>query len=370
MGDSKLEETLTRLRTEIDAIDDELARLLDRRARAVKAVGEAKRAAGAGFYVPSRERRILERLLRREGAEFPDDGLRSVFREVIAACLALEQPLTVAYLGPEGTFSHQAAKEHFGLGARLRPSPTLHDVFDEVERGRAAFAIVPIENTTEGVVGECLDRLLTTPLRICAERVVEIRHSLLNKSGRIEDVQKVFSHPQPAAQCRAWLRSHLPEAQVIEVSSTAMAARLAGEDPAAAAIASEVAARIYELRVLRSRIEDQAWNYTRFVVLGTTPAERSGRDKTSVLLSARNEPGGLFEVLEPFAKAGINLTKIESRPRRERPFEYLFFVDLEGHHEDEVVAEALDAVAARAAFLKVLGSYPRAEHPTDREDSP
>jgi len=363
-----LDERLAELRDEIDGIDDALVALLDRRAQAAQAVGEAKRDAGAHFYVPARERAIFERLLKKNET-FPDEGVRAVFREIIAASLALEQPLTVAFLGPEGTFSHQAAKEHFGLGARLRPSPTFHDVFDEVERGRAAYAVVPIENTTEGVVGETMDRFRTTPLTIVAETVIEISHQLLSRSGQITDIQKVFSHPQPAGQCRDWLRDHLRGVPVVEVASTAMAARLAAEDPTSAAIASEVAARIYDLRVVRGRIEDQAWNYTRFLVVGREPVESTGCDKTSLMLTADHRPGGLFSLLEPLAQAGINLSKIESRPERERPFEYSFYVDIEGHRDEPAVAAALAALEERSAFFKVLGSYPRARPPALPKDA-
>jgi chorismate mutase/prephenate dehydratase len=352
---------LSRLRAEIDAIDDEIVRALDRRAKAVHEVGEQKRSAGAGFYVPERERAVLDRVAGVSDGSFPEESLRTVFREIISASLALEQPLTVSFLGPEGTFSHQAAKAHFGLGARLMPARTIHDVFDEVERGRAAYGIVPIENTTEGVVGETLDRFLSTTLAIVAERVEEVSLSLLSRTGHIEDVQTVFTHPQPAAQCRGWIRDHLRDVKLVEVGSTAMAARLASEDPASAAIAGEAAARLYDLRVVRARIEDHAWNFTRFLVLGPQPVGPTGADKTSLIVAAEHRPGGLFDVLAPLAEGGINLSKIESRPRREHPFEYLFFVDLEGHQSDAPVAAALAEVRARASYLKVLGSYPRAE---------
>lgn len=359
-----LDEILLRLRAEIDDVDDRIVGLLGERARAVRAVGEAKRKEGAGFYVPSRERAILDRIAGVNDGGFPEDALRTVFREIISACLALEQPLTVAYLGPEGTFSHQASKEHFGLGARLLPSRTILDVFDEVERGRAAYGVVPIENTTEGVVGETLDQLIETVLNIVAERTIEVSHNLLNKSGRIEDVTKLFSHPQPLGQCRNWVGEHLRDVQVIEVGSTAMAARLASEDASGAAIAAEVAARIYDLKIVRPRIEDHAWNFTRFLIIASEPAAPTGDDKTTIMVSAEHRPGGLFEVLEPFARSSINLAKIESRPLREHPFEYTFFVDLEGHRDDEAVARALEEVDSRSAFLKVLGSYPRGERPS------
>jgi chorismate mutase / prephenate dehydratase len=360
---SDLDEILAGLRAQIDTLDDQIVSLLDERAKVVQAVGEAKRKEGAGFHVPARERAILDRIVQRRSGPFPEDALRTVFREIISACLALEQPLTVAFLGPEGTFSHQASKEHFGLGARLLPGRTIHDVFDEVERGRAAYGVVPIENTTEGVVGETLDRFRSTTVHIVAEQVIEVSHHLLNKSGRIEDIQKLFTHPQPAAQCRTWLREHLTDVTMVEVGSTAMAARLAAEDPAAAAIAGEVAARLYDLKVVRARIEDHAWNFTRFLVLGPEPAPRSEADKTSLMVSAPHQPGGLFQVLEPFARLGINLAKIESRPQREQPFEYVFFVDLEGHQDDPEIRGALEEVGRRAPFLKVLGSYPRAARP-------
>jgi chorismate mutase/prephenate dehydratase len=352
---------LATLRAQIDAVDDEILRLLNQRARLVGQVATLKERLQVPFYVPSRERQIVERLAQVNPGPFPTDALRPVFQEIFSACLSLEIVVKVAYLGPEATFTHMAVKHQFGLSARAIPVGTIAAVFEEVERDRSDFGVVPVENSTEGVVNHTLDTFVESDLRICAEIVLEVTHCLLVRPGLdLAEVERVYSHPQALAQCRRWLAANLSRATPIETSSTAEAARLAREDARGAAVASELAARLYDLQVARRGIEDVQGNVTRFLVLGKRQAEPTGRDKTAVLLALRDEPGILYRVLGPFAERGINMTKIESRPSRRRPFEYVFFVDVDGHQRDANVASALAALEKVCESVKVLGSYPRA----------
>jgi chorismate mutase/prephenate dehydratase len=353
--------TLPELRNAIDAVDDELQRLLNERARLVKEVGALKAAAKQPFYVPDRERQIVERLQERNPGPFPTEALRAVFSEIISACLSLEQPLRVAFLGPEATFTHMAARARFGLSARYVPAATIAGVFAEVEKGLADLAVVPIENSTEGVVNSTLDMFLDSPLTISAEITLEVSHCLLTRSGTLDGIQKVYSHPQALAQCRHWLSANVPKAALIEVASTALAARLAKDDPVAAAVASELAGQLYDLRIAKRKIEDEVRNVTRFLVVGREAAAATGRDKTSLMLSVKDQAGVLHKVLAPLADGGINLTRIESRPSRRRAWDYVFFVDLDGHAGDAPIARALESLGHACEHVKVLGSYPRAE---------
>jgi chorismate mutase/prephenate dehydratase len=352
---------LPELRAAIDAVDDQLLGLLNERARLVKEVGALKTAAQQPFFVPHREQQIVERLQEANPGPFPNDALRPVFAEVISACLSLEQVLKVAFLGPEATFTHMAARGRFGLSARYVPAATIAGVFAEVDKGLADLGVVPIENSTDGVVNSTLDVMMDSELTIASEIVLPVSQCLLTRSGTLEGIQKVYSHPQALGQCRAWLSANLPKAALIEVASTALAARLAKDDPVAGAVASELAGHLYDLRVAKAKIEDEVHNVTRFLVVGKQPAARSGRDKTSLMLSVKDQPGILYKVLEPLASRGINLTRIESRPSRRRAWDYVFFVDLDGHRDDDGVAGALAALAAACEEVKVLGSYPRYE---------
>ncbi|BCS54469.1 prephenate dehydratase [Geobacter sp. SVR] len=351
--------TIEELRTAIDSIDDRIVALLNERAQIVLSVGRLKSESNLDFHVPGRERQIYERLLNNNQGPFPNDALRSIYREIISACLALESPMKVAFLGPKATFSHLATMQHFGLSAELVPLKSIPAVFEEVEKGKALYGIVPVENSTEGVVSHTLDMFVESGLQITAEILLEVHHDLLSRTGRLEDIKKVYSHAQPIAQCRQWLEGNLPGVPVVDVASTAVAAQITSEDYTAAAIASELAASLYDLKVVRSRIEDQVNNITRFLVISRKGSERSGNDKTSVLFSVKDEPGILCRMLEPFAKRGINLSKIESRPFKSKAWEYIFFLDLFGHISDANVAEALDELKGCCQFLKVLGSYPR-----------
>ena len=353
---------LTGIRGEIDRTDDEILALLNRRAGFVARVAELKEKMQVPFYVPSRERQIVERLSASNAGPFPTEAIRSVFQEVFSACLSLERTVKIAYLGPEGTFSHMAVKHQFGLSARGLPMKTIGAVFEEVERGGADLGVVPVENSTEGVIVPTLDSFVDTDLKVSAEVVLKISMCLLGHLGTdLDRIERVYSLPVAMAQCRKWLATHLPRATMVESGSTADAARAAHGDIRGAAVASELAAKLYDLHVLKRNIEDLAQNVTRFLILGRQQPAPTGRDKTSVLLTTRDKPGVLYQVLGAFAERGLNMTKIESRPSRRRPWEYVFFVDIDGHDQDPIVREALAVVREQCEALKVLGSYPKAD---------
>lgn len=347
-------------RARIDAIDRQILDLLNRRAEAAIQVGRIKQDKGADPYVPEREQELLDRLLRLNSGPLPSEAIRAIWREIFSASLALQRPLRIAYLGPAVTFSHQAATLGFGASAEYLPERGIHEAFSAVECARADFGVVPVENSTEGTVNHTLDRLIDSDLLISGEILLEVHHALLGRAGELGGVKVVYSHPQALAQCRRWLAAELPDVPTVEVASTAVAVERALDEPTAAAVASELAARLYDLPVLRARIEDSPHNVTRFLVIGTRAMGPSGRDKTSVLFSIKDEVGALYRILEPFARHALNLTKIESRPTKRRPWEYVFFVDFEGHREDPTVQAALAALQAQCLFLKVLGSYPSA----------
>ncbi len=353
------EKTIQDLRCSIDDVDEKILELLNQRASLVIKVGQVKSAEKRDFHVPSREREVFERLTKKNRGPFPTEGLKSVFREIMSASLALEAPMKVAFFGPKATFTHKAAMQHFGLSAELIPQKSIPAVFEEVEKGRTLYGVVPVENSTEGMVSHTLDMFMESDLKINAEVLLEIHHYLLSRTGRMEDVKKVYSHPQPIAQCRDWLAEHLPNVPVVDVASTAVASQIASEDYTAAAIASELAATLYDLKVVQARIEDQVNNFTRFLVIGNKMAERSGNDKTSLMFSVKDQVGILYRMLEPFAKREINLSKIESRPLKRKAWEYIFFLDLAGHISDPIVAEAVEELRDCCQFVKVLGSYPR-----------
>ncbi|HEU5059398.1 MAG TPA: prephenate dehydratase [Kofleriaceae bacterium] len=354
------------LRAAIDAVDDQILDLLNRRAALAGEVASRKQAAGAGFYAPARERAIIDRLQDTNPGPFPTGAIRPVFQEVISACLALEKGVRVAYLGPEATFTHQAVRRHFGASAQTLPCGSIAGVFAEVERGAADFGVVPVENSTEGVVNHTLDSFVDSSLTISAEIQVPVEHCLMARPGTSErDVERVYSHPQALAQCRTWLQGNLPRASLVESASTADAARAALADHHGAAIAGELAARLYGLSVLREKMQDAPDNTTRFLAIGRPgePAPRvAGAEyKTSVLLVLPDTPGSLFHVLAPLSDAGINLTKIESRPSRRRAWDYVFFLDLDGHAGDPAIAPVLARLEASCQLFKVLGSYRKAD---------
>ncbi len=347
------------LRSRIDSIDDGILDMLNERSQVVLEVGRLKSGNNLDFHVPGRERQIYERLLNKNQGPFPNDALKSIYREIISACLALESPMKVAFLGPKATFSHLATMQQFGLSAELIPMKSIPAVFEEVEKGRALYGVVPVENSTEGVVSHTLDMFVESGLQITAEIMLEVHHDLLSRTGRIEDVKKVYSHAQPIAQCRQWLDENLPGVPTVDVASTAVAAQIVSDDYTSAAIASELAASLYDLKVVRSRIEDQVNNFTRFLIISRKACDRSGNDKTSVLFSVKDEAGILYRMLEPFASRGINLSKIESRPFKKKAWEYVFFLDFFGHFSDPEVQAALEDLKPCCQFVKILGSYPR-----------
>jgi chorismate mutase/prephenate dehydratase len=271
--------------------------------------------------------------------------------------LALEEPMKVAFLGPKATFTHMAALQQFGLSAELVPQKSIPAVFEDVEKGRAQYGVVPVENSTEGMVSHTLDMFMESELKIIAEVLLEVSHDLLSRTGRLADIKKVYSHPQAIAQCRKWLDDNLPNVPVVDVASTALAAQIVSEDYNAAAIAGESAASLYELKVVKKRIEDQVNNFTRFLVIGKQMAGKSGDDKTSLMFSVKDDPGVLYRMLDPFARRGINLSKIESRPLKKKAWEYIFFLDLSGHLSDPEVAEAINELRKCCQFVKILGSY-------------
>ena len=354
-------EDIDQLRSEIDALDAELLALLQRRARLAQRIGALK--GGAPAYRPERESQILRRVADGAGGPLSAEAAMRVFREVISACRGLEQALRVAYLGPEGTFSEQALRRHFGGGVEALAVPGIDEVFRCCESGAAQFAVVPAENSTEGVVGRTLDLLLVTPLRICGEVELRVQQNLMVRAGELRAVQRVYSHAQSLAQCNGWLNQNLPGVERVPVGSNADAAQRAGREEGAAAIAGEAAAARYGLQLLARSIEDDPNNTTRFLVLGQVDSGPTGRDRTSLVLSAENKPGAVHALLTPLARGGVSMTRIESRPARAMRsalWEYLFFIDLEGHQQDAHVAAALEELRRRAPFLKVLGSYPAA----------
>lgn len=347
------------IRARIDEVDDRILKLLNRRARLAVEVGHHKSGRGRSTFAPEREKRILERLARANGGPLRSEHLGAIFREVISSCLALEQPLRIAHLGPAGTYSETAARRQFGSGAKLLPVGSIDAVFDEVERGRADYGVVPVENSTEGVVAQTLDRFVGSPLTIKAEVLIRVDHCLLSRKAHPTRVRRIVSHPQSAAQCRAWLAEHYPDVPVEEVASNAAAAALAARSASVAAIAGRAAAERYGLEVLAESIQDLPNNVTRFLVVSPDgPSSPTGDDKTSLLFSVRHEPGALHHVLEAFADEGINLSTIESRPLKGRAWEYVFFLDLTGHADEPAMRRALDALERRSRFVKVLGSYP------------
>ncbi len=348
------------LRKRIDSLDEKILDLLNQRAEVALEIGRLKSRHNKSYHSPSREMEVLKRLEKKNHGPFQDSAIRAIYREIMSASLALEEPIKVAYFGPEGTFTHLACMKYYGNSAEYLPVHTIREVFEVVEREQADYGVVPVENSTEGMVNNTLDMFLDSDLLIYSEILMEVSHHLMSLSGEMERVRKVYSHPQPMAQCRRWLETHLVDIPVIEVESTARAAQMASKTPEAAAIASEAAVTIYGLKVIRKRIEDNANNYTRFLSISRRMAQPTGADKTSILFSFRNRPGALFDVLRPFAEHGINLTRIESRPSRKKAWEYVFYVDLEGHMTESPVREVLDLLEGKCFFLKKLGSYPRA----------
>ena len=350
------------IRQRIDALDEQLQDLINERAALAQEVARIKLTedVDAHFYRPEREAEILRRIKARNRGPLDDEEIARLFREIMSACLALEKPLDIAFLGPEGTFTQAAALKHFGHSVHTQSMASIPDVFREVEAGSCDYGVVPVENSTEGVVSHTLDMFLQSPLKICGEVVLRIHHNLLGKRTDWSDARVIYSHPQSLGQCRRWLDQNMPHAERRPVGSNAEAARLVREDPEVLAIAGAEAALVYGLDVLASNIEDEPGNTTRFLIVGRQDVAPSGDDKTSLLLSTRNIAGGLHSLLSPLAQHGISMTRIESRPSRRGVWEYVFFIDVLGHQADPEVAAALEVLAGEASVYKILGSYPRA----------
>lgn len=357
--DAEVMKRIEELRREVDSLDEQILSLLNKRAKVAMSIGKLKSKLGQPSYSPSREAQVMARMLKLNKGPLPPESLKAIYSEIISACRRLESPIKVAYLGPEFSYTHIACKHYFGHSVELCPVPTVQDVFVEVERGNVDYGLVPIENTAEGEVNDTLDMLIRSDVKICAEVLFPIHHCLLAKC-ELEEIKVVYSRDIALAQCKGWLSKNLPNAQLLPVSSTAEGARRAANEPNAAAIGHALAAERYGLNVLAVNIEDMPGNKTRFLVLGREIPSPTGHDKTSILFSVAHRPGTLYRALGALQRYNINMTMIASRPARHTPWEYFFFVDFQGHVEDEPVKMALDEMRRECLFLKVLGSYPEA----------
>lgn len=355
---------LAQIRSHIDALDAQIAALISDRARWAQKVAVTKAGHGgaAEYYRPEREAQVLRGVVERNEGPLTDEEMVRLFREIMSACLAQEEPLKIGYLGPEGTFSQTAVYKHFGHSVRALPLATIDEVFHEVESGAADFGVVPIENSTEGTVNHTLDMFLSSPLKICGEVELRVRQHLLGGMDSLEKVVRVCAHPQSLAQCRAWLKEYLPGVALVEASSNAEGARRARDEAGTAAIAGDAAAEVYGLEKLVADIEDRPDNTTRFLVIGRKLFPASGDDKTTLLMSSSKaeDAGALHRLLAPLAEHKVNMTRIESRPSRQRKWHYVFFLDVDGHAEDATVAKALESLRRQADLFRVLGSYPKA----------
>lgn len=350
-------------RQAIDALDAQIVHLLNERTKHVLEIGALKLKAGEEIYAPQRERAVFQKVTKLNQGPITNDGLRAIYREVMSSALSLEKSLTIAYLGPEATYTHEAAIRRFGASLLYAPQKTISEVFQEVSKKRADYGVVPVENSTEGVVTHTLDTFVDSDLKIVAQVVLPIRHCLVS-IGKRDQINRLYVHPQTLAQCRGWIHRHFPHAELIETSSNARSAEHAAKEKTAGAICGIFAAEKYALPVLEADIQDNAANATRFLVLGRTcppPSGKAGHDRTSLMFSLRDEAGALHRALAPFRRFHINMTKIESRPSKRKAWEYFFFVDCDGHAEDPKVAKAITQLGQHCSFVKVLGSYPNSD---------
>ncbi len=353
-------EDLGKLRERIDAVDNHLLGLLNERADLVHEVGLIKKRDGLQIYAPEREEALLQRLVKASqamGGRLPEVSVRAIYREIMSAALALEEDLQIAYLGPEGTWTHQAAIAKFGHSVHYAPQDSFEEVFDTVSRRRADYGVVPIENSTEGAVNHTLDLFADSPLSICAQILLRIENALMARIPR-EQIRRIYSHPQVFGQCRQWLSRHFPKAELIPVSSTTKAAAIAAVEPDSAALGGSLAAQLNGLQILEESIQDSATNTTRFLVISEKTCPPTGNDRTSIMFAVKDRPGSLYDALRPFNELAINMSKIESRPSKRRAWEYFFFVDILGHVDDAAVRDALDKLEMHCSMIKVLGSYP------------
>ena len=351
---------IPQIRKNIDAIDQEIVRLLNKRAAKTLEIGHLKAKGKKAVYVSAREKDVLDRISRQNAGPLANAGLAAIYREIMSASLSLEKPLVIAYMGPQATFSHMAALKKFGASVSYLSCHTITDVFVEVEKDNADYGVIPIENSIEGAISHTLDMLVDSDLKICAQILLDVSHNLLSRYPKAS-IRTIYSNPQVFGQCRLWLETNLPKADLVEVSSTTRAAQIASREKNSACIASLLAAEEYRLKIVAKEIEDSPHNITRFLVVGKTEAQKTGQDKTSLMFSIKDKVGALHDMLLPFKKYGINLTKIESRPSKRRAWDYFFFVDLAGHRQDTKVKKALNELEEKCKFLKVLGSYPVCE---------
>lgn len=352
--------SLPEWRKEIDRIDEQVIELLNRRAQIAQQIGQSKSHTRSHYFTPEREHIVYKRLLSLNNGPLEPAAIRAIYKEIISACISLEKPLTIAFLGPEGTFSHLASIARFGNSANFAPTESIADVFVQVERSSADYGIVPVENSWAGVVPETLDTFMNSNLRVVSEIYQPITHNLLTRCESLDKVKRLYSHFQPLAQCRLWLTNHLPQVEKIEASSTSRAAELAAQDPESAAIATWLAAERNDMPLLCDHIEDNPSNRTRFLVLGYNEPEPTGKDKTSLMFSLHNKPGQLAHALNAFEKYDVNLTMIESRPAKTEAWHYLFYIDVQGHTKDAYVTKAINLLKEHSLFVRILGSYPEA----------
>jgi len=356
-----MSDRILELRNKIDSLDQQIQALITERASVAQQVAQAKEEANDNvFYRAEREAQVLRRVMERNKGPLSNEEMARLFREIMSACLALEQVMAIAFLGPEGTFTQAAALKHFGHSINTIPLASIGDVFREVESGAVSYGVVPVENSTEGVINHTLDEFMTSSLNICGEVILRIHHNVLSNEEDLSKIKKVYSHQQSLAQCRKWLDSNLPDVELIDVSSNAVAAAMAAKEKNTAAIAGEMAAEIYKLTMLVANVEDEPDNTTRFLIIGQRETPISGEDKTSLLISTANRSGALLGILEPFAKNNISMTRIESRPSRSGTWDYVFFVDIDGHKSDNDVKLALKELDKAATMVNVLGSFPKA----------
>ena len=351
-----MSEELKKFRAQIDGIDDELLKLFNQRAKLAQQIGHAKN--GSAVLRPEREAQVLKRMVDANAGPLSAQSVNALFTEIMSHCRALEEPLSVAYLGPQGTFSEAAVIKRFGQASHGVPCASIDEVFRKVESGEANYGVVPVENSTEGAVGRTLDLLMQSPLSLCGEVLLAVHQCLLSQDNDLTKIKRVYSHPQSLGQCQDWLNTHLPHAERVSVASNAEAASIAAKEKHSAAIAGRQAAERFGIAVQATNIEDDPRNTTRFLVIGNQDVASSGRDKTSMVMSAPNRPGAVHDLLVPFAKHGVSMSKLESRPAKSGLWEYVFFVDIEGHQTDSKVAAALKELKVVAAFVKILGSYP------------
>ena len=354
---------INKLRKTVDSIDSQVVKLLNDRAKVILGIGKLKAKTNGSIYVPEREKEVYRKLVTKNSGPLSSDSLKAIFREIMSSSFELERPLVIAYLGPECTFTHLASIKKFGSSVTYKACGTITDIFSEVEKGMADYGVVPIENSIEGAVNHTLDMFIDSELKICSEIYLDVTHNLLYKGSNKNKIKKVYSKAEVFGQCRLWLESNLPNAELVEVSSTARAAEIAAKSGSSCAcIASELAANKYGLKILYRSIQDSAHNVTRFLVIGKYDAQPTKEDKTSIMFSVKDRSGALHDMLVPFKRYKINMTKIESRPSKVRAWEYYFFVDLEGHYKDPKVQKALDELDRQASFVKILGSYPVEEN--------